>query len=184
MKNVLAPVLLLTLLFPSLVIGEMKIGEKITTKDGWSIVRVPDKKEQSLNDWIEQGKQFLCETAGVGCPEPIDMKDLVKRNGVYFKKFTEVPFTGKTTGKEQGLFKDGKRDGPFVSYHSNGQLESKGTYKDGKKEGPWTTYHDNGKLSKKGPYKNGRLHGPWVGFYKDGSIMESMTGNFVNRTEW
>ena len=26
------------------------------------------------------------------------MDDLVKREGIYYKKFTDVPFTGKTTG--------------------------------------------------------------------------------------
>ena len=32
------------------------------------------------------------------------MDDLVKWNGLYYKKYTEVPFTGKTTGKTQGSF--------------------------------------------------------------------------------
>ena len=61
------------------------------------------------------------------------MKDLVVMDGLYYKKFTDVPFTGKVTGKDQGSFKDGEKDGPWVSYYYNGQLESKGTYKDGVK---------------------------------------------------
>ena len=64
------------------------------------------------------------------------MDDLVERpkwSGIYYKKFTEVPFTGKVTGKTQGTFRNGKEHGPWVSYYANGQLGSKGTFKDGKK---------------------------------------------------
>ncbi len=35
--------------------------------------------------------------------------ELVEREGLYYKKFTTVPFTGKITGNVQGLFKDGKK---------------------------------------------------------------------------
>jgi hypothetical protein len=44
------------------------------------------------------------------------MKDLVVRDGIHYKKFSDVPFTGKVTGKSQGLLKDGKKHGPWVSY--------------------------------------------------------------------
>ena len=109
MKRILAPILLLTLLFPTLAQG------------------------QSLNDWVGKGKGLLCETTGVGCPESVDFKDLVERDDVYFKKLTDVPFTGKTTGDEQGTYRNGKKDGPWVTYHDNGQLTSKGTFKNGVK---------------------------------------------------
>ena len=74
------------------------------------------------------------------------MDDLVETNGLYFKKFTEVPFDGTVTGRFQGKIKDGKKDGPWVYYWSNGGLSSKGTYKNGKYVGPWVTYHKNGQL--------------------------------------
>jgi antitoxin component YwqK of YwqJK toxin-antitoxin module len=182
MKRILAPILLLTLLFPSLAQG------------------------QSLNDWVAKGegilgkgKGFLCETTGVGCPESVDFKDLVERDDVYFKKLTDVPFTGKVTGKSQGsikdgeedgpwvqywkngqlfkkgTFKDGKRDGPWVEYHDNGQLWSKGTLKDGKEDGPWVYYHDNGQLYSKGTYKNSKEHGPWVTYQDDGQLWHKGT---------
>jgi hypothetical protein len=146
MKRILAPILLLTLLFPALAQG------------------------QSLNDWVGKGKGILCETTGMGCPESVDFKDLVERDGLYFKKRTDVPFTGKTTGDQQGTFKDGKKHGPWVSYYDNGQLLTKQTYKDGKGDGLWVLYHDNGQLWSKGPYKNGKQHGPWVGYHKDGKL--------------
>ena len=33
------------------------------------------------------------------------MNDLVERNGLYYKKFTDIPFTGELTGIESGKIK-------------------------------------------------------------------------------
>ena len=68
--------------------------------------------------------------------EVVTLDDLVKTDGLYYKKFTEFPFSGKVTGKkEQGSFKKGNRDGPWVTYYENGRIHSKGSYKFGKYEG-------------------------------------------------
>ena len=80
MKRILAPILLMTLLFPTLAFGET-------------------------------------------------IDDLVITNGLYYKKSTDAPFTGNTTGKSQGSFRNGKKLGSWVSYHDNGQVFSQGTYK-------------------------------------------------------
>ena len=63
------------------------------------------------------------------------MDDLVVTDGLHYKKFTDVPFTGKVTGKEQGSFRNGKRDGPWVLYNLDGTVDEKytGTFKDGVK---------------------------------------------------
>ena len=67
--------------------------------------------------------------------ETLTIDDLVERNDLYYKKFTNVPFTGEISGKENWKFKNGKKDGEWVYYHVNGKLFYKGNYKDGKKEG-------------------------------------------------
>ena len=103
---------------------------------------------------------------GLAFGETID--DLVKRDGIHYKKFSEVPFTGKVTGKKQGSLRNGKRVGPWVTYHDNGQVWVKGTYKDGKRDGPWVSYHDKGQLYSKGTYKNGKKHGPWGRYHDNG----------------
>ena len=125
----------------------------------------------------------------------VKLKDLVITNGLYFNKFTNIPFTGKVTGKEQGSFKDGKRVGVWIvcdskgrvskevtyengkkvtwvqyKYHSNGQLRTKETYKDGKFDGPWVRYYDNGQLELKGTFKDVKFDGPWVGYYANGQL--------------
>lgn len=82
--------------------------------------------------------------------------DLVEREGLHYQKFTDVPFTGEVTGQEQGSFKNGKRDGSWVSYHDNGQLSHKGTFKNGKKDGPWVGCDEDGTLDEEytGAFKN------------------------------
>jgi len=62
----------------------------------------------------------------------VKLKDLVITNGLYFKKFTEVPFTGKVTGKEQGRLKNGKRVGVWIEYDGNGRVSKEVTYENGK----------------------------------------------------
>ena len=121
MRRILAPILLLTLLFPSISFGET-------------------------------------------------MDDLVVREGIFYEKFTTVPFTGKVTGNTQGSIRNGKEHGPWVEYWENGQLSSEGTYKDGKKDGPWVAYNVNGRLQSKRTYKDGKLDGPWVWYWGNGKI--------------
>jgi len=98
------------------------------------------------------------------------MDDLVERDDLYYKELTDIPFTGEITGIEQGKIKNGKKEGPWVGYYKNGQLDYKGTYKNGKWDGPWVSYYDNGQLWLKGTYKDGKWDGPWVYYYKDGQL--------------
>ncbi len=50
--------------------------------------------------------------------------------------------------KEVIPIKDGKEDGTYYLYHSNGNLACKGTYQNGCKVGNWVEYHANGKRKK------------------------------------
>ena len=106
------------------------------------------------------------------------MDDLVEREGTYYKKFTDVPFTGQVEGKRQGSFKNGKHEGSWVGYHDNGQLLEKGDYKNGRQEGSWVSYYENGQLMYKGDYKNGRHDGSWMGYFDDGSVITPLTGTY------
>ena len=117
---------------------------------------------------------LICKFTGWNCPV-IDEKDLVKRGGLYYRKRTDVPFTGKTTGKTQGTFKNGKKDGPYVRYHKNGQLFLKTNYKDGKRDGPYIRYYDNGRLSSKGKQKDGKQEGPHVTHHRNGQLQTKGT---------
>ena len=104
--------------------------------------------------------------------------DLVERDGLYYKKFTDVPYTGEVTGEEQGSFKSGKREGAWVFYHENGQLWRKGNYKNNEPQGAWVSYHDNGQLSYKGNYKNNKREGSWTEYHENGQLW--LKGNYKN----
>ena len=108
------------------------------------------------------------------------MDDLVLREGLYYKKFTDVPFSGEVTGERQGSFENGEKDGAWVYYHESGQLRAKGNYKSGKMEGAWIAYYDNGQLWQKGNYKNNNWEGAWVDYNEDGTVKTYSTGTFKN----
>ena len=102
---------------------------------------------------------FLFPSLALG--QAVTMDDLVITNGLFYKKFINVPFTGEVTGLEQGAFKDGKREGPWVFYYDNGQLSLEGTYKDGKADGPWIAFNEDG-----------TVWGTYTGTFKDGEKVE------------
>lgn len=79
-------------------------------------------------------------------------------NIAYFRR-TTIPnlslvyFEGLVTdyfasGKKlmTGFYKDGSKDGEFIFYHENGQIEKKGFYKKNIKDGKWTYLYENGNM--------------------------------------
>jgi len=51
---------------------------------------------------------FLFPSLAMG--ETVNADDLVKRHGLYYKEFTDHPFTGKTTGPYENVsYKDGRK---------------------------------------------------------------------------
>ena len=98
---------------------------------------------------------LFCLTSSVGWS--LELKDLVKRDGVFYNKFSDVPFTGKIESRKIGTgnYKNGKREGFWIGYYDNGQLMYKGNWKNGKREDAWVSYWNSGKLKNKGIYKNG-----------------------------
>ena len=106
--------------------------------------------------------------------------DLVEREGLWYKKFTDVPFTGEITGDIQGSLKNGEKEGDWVWYHENDQLWMKQNYKDDEKDGAWIRYYANGQLEYKGNYKNGKKEGAWVSYDENGTLVSMLTGTFKN----
>lgn len=92
----------------------------------------------------------------------LTLDDLVTRDGLYYKKFTDNPFSGNIDGKHIGSFKNGLRDGAWVTYYENGQLRDKGNYQNGVQQGLWTAYTDYGKLESTGNFVAGKREGFWL----------------------
>ena len=108
----------------------------------------------------------------------LKFEDLVYRDGLTYKRSSGVLFTGEVSGSEKGSFKNGKREGAWVSYHDDGQLESKGNYKNGMREGAWVGYWGNGQLKYSGNNTNGKNEGAWVYYYNNGRL--SSKGKYKN----
>ncbi len=100
------------------------------------------------------------------------LDDLVIRNNTYYEKFSDKPFSGKISGDLVGKFKNGKKEGLWLRYWTNGQLLYKGKYSKGVKVGNWEFYHSNGKLETKGKCEKGsenRKEDSWMRFSRNGS---------------
>ena len=87
---------------------------------------------------IKSALLLLLVMSLTGCGDDvssISSEDLVVRDGVYYEKFSEVPFSGKVTGLRNGSIKNGKKEGAWVEYEKDGTLyrERSGTFKNGYK---------------------------------------------------
>ena len=133
----------------------------------------------------------------------VPYKGLVERDGLYFEKFSDIPYTGDYSGPlklETGSFVNGKKHGLWVRYYQNGQLRYKGEYLDGKrsgnwvfryetgdlmfeggfmegiKEGIWKYFTEEGRLFREGKYNDGKKEGVWITYTKTGELYPLMTG--------
>ena len=112
---------------------------------------------------------FSFQTPSVWCEE-VDYLELLKRDGLYYKNFSEEPFTGTSVGEWRGEVIKGKEQGTWTIWYDNGKLESRVTYKDGKLEGPYEWYSENGQLAGRGRFQNGKQVGKWEYYKKDGTL--------------
>ncbi|MBL0097650.1 MAG: hypothetical protein IPP46_15010 [Bacteroidetes bacterium] len=62
--------------------------------------------------------------------------------------------------KAEGSFKDGLRDGLWVFYYTNKQIQQQGAYLKSQPEGNWKWFYPNGKLLREENFKNGKEDGP------------------------
>ena len=74
---------------------------------------------------IKSALLLLLVMSLTGCGDDvssISSDDLVERNGLYYKKFSDIPFSGKVTqlplGLKRGLMKNGKIEGEWITYNS------------------------------------------------------------------
>ena len=93
--------------------------------------------------------------------ENVSIDYLVMRKGLYYKTFTDTPFTGEVLGSTSGKIKNGVKDGKWLIYWGNGQLYLKKHYKDGKINGLFEVYYYGGQLKEKRTYKDGIKDGPY-----------------------
>ena len=105
--------------------------------------------------------------------ENISIKDLIERDGLFYEKSSEIPFTGMVSGLEIGNFVNGLKEGEWVEYHQNGNVSKVANYINGKTEGYYVRWHENGQLRLDMYHKNGMAHGLYVYYNEDGRVIIS-----------
>ena len=100
----------------------------------------------------------------------MDFNDLVYREGLYYDKSTDSPFTGKVRGLSEGLIREGKQEGPWIEFHRKRKLYLKGNYENGKRNGSWAAYWSSGQLVHQAIFKNGVREGNWNDYINDGNV--------------
>lgn len=80
----------------------------------------------------------------------------VKNNEIFY--VNDIPYSGN-----------------HYDYYPNGNKKIEGNYKDGKKEGTWITYYENGQIKREENYENGLLNGVMTIWYKNGQVRYKTT---------
>ncbi len=73
----------------------------------------------------------------------------------------------------------------FMQYrYENGMVSSEGYLRDGKPDGYWKTFHSNGKLKTEGNRKNFQLDSTWNFYSEKGVMQKSITYSGDNKNGW
>jgi antitoxin component YwqK of YwqJK toxin-antitoxin module len=57
---------------------------------------------------------------------------------------------------------DDQKHGPWMQWHSNGNVESKGKYNHGQEDGLWSFWYADGQKEMEGKYVDGQMDGVWT----------------------
>ena len=126
-----------------------------------------------------------------GCTKTPELHDeIVIKDNLIYESGASIPFTGTIKDTIDGKIieyavVDGKKNGIFMMYFPNGQIEMKGIIKDNLNEGEWIYYYQSGQVESEGFFKQDLPEGKWKWYYENGNLKEE--GNFVagNREgEW
>lgn len=79
---------------------------------------------------------------------------------------------------ENGLVKEGLKEGYWQLYHDNSFLQQESNYLQGKLHGKSTSYHSNGNVYTEGIFEHDIKEGEWSWFYESGQLQCTVT--FVN----
>lgn len=101
---------------------------------------------------------FVISAIGINAQETVDISTLEIKDRVYY--YNDKPFEGKCYAKHEngkigmkGAFQNGKKEGLWVWWYSDGQKKRETIYKNNKKEGLTIYWHRNGVKSKEIVFK-------------------------------
>lgn len=84
-------------------------------------------------------------------------------------------FYSTCTLRSQGKIVNGKREGVWQFFFSNGQPQTEATFVDGKEEGTYIVYRENGIPFYRGQYKAGKRTGEWEVYDEEANLVATQT---------
>ena len=139
---------------------------------------------------------MFCLISSISWGETVSWADLVENpgDGLVYKKFRDVPFTGVVMATAddpiQRSYKDGVKHGRWVEFDANGLVKTKSEFSEGQlqkkvgfENGKETTeerfsYYGNGQLEYKYNFKDGQEHGLQESYNESGQLKRK--GNYKN----
>ncbi len=121
------------------------------------------------SDFIKNSQSLPPEKA-----KTIEFKPITDGNKIYYY------LNGKIEGK--GVMKNGKQEGYWEFWYSNGVKAREGEFEQGKPNGNHKYWYENGNLRGIGNWKNGNYDGKWEMFSEDGKnkiIQEYKDGKLI-----
>ena len=139
-----------------------------------------------MEDDLDESNKTLDEIEPPAAKKPVEEKtsiqidDVVKRDGTYYRKFSNAPYSGHVESyykngqlKIIGEFSDGKKVGEWIEYYMSGNKKNEGQFANGKKNGSWEYYFLNTKIKEKQFYIDGNKDGLWEKFDVNGTVVQT-----------
>lgn len=118
------------------------ISTYVIAQDAPRMVRFRTMRNDSINLALNNDYQIIEDT----CATIIRYAHYSPAKRVFFGKFKDVSKQNPSLVLSEGNYTaDGLKDGEFISYYPNGNLQSKGNFKQNKYDGKWEINYDNGK---------------------------------------
>ena len=115
----------------------------------------------------------------LGNTQEIDTKNIEQRDGIFYEKGKEKPFTGKgITYFENGnkfisnVYKKGVINGKNEFWYMSGKKQVEVMIVNNYRNGILTAWYENGMKLTQGEYKNGKEEGEHIWWFENGNIKE------------
>lgn len=143
---------------------------------------ITDKSEITKYGYKDYDKIiFIITKEYVKRPEELKkiptVKQMERRNGKWYLKGSEIPYSGKFidyyfNGKKKGdgIFNNGIVEGLRTVYYQDGTISYYRNYVNGIENGESKEYFPNGKIHQEGAFLNGKDDGLWKEWYSTGQL--------------
>ena len=76
--------------------------------------------------------------------------------------------------KKESSYKNGESNGPFTEYYKNGNKQVTGYFSSGERSKHWQWFHENGQLEAECTYRKGKREGEYNSYYPSGQLYKIM----------